>query len=167
MLDFDSLSRRSALRLGGVTLTGALAGCPALGPSPDGLRLGDIVLRHYPPEPHTVRLELEREDELVLEETFELAEGEKRIIQPTWSESPAVYRLYTVVEGRLNTTDDVFDLFVNKFTHEDTQSDEGSCSVIDIQIGAPPNPGDVAIGVGAPGPDGFGDCENNSSGGGQ
>ena len=164
-MDPTSRSRRSALRLGCAALSGAFAGCSTLKQSSEGLRLGDIVLRHYPPEPHTVRLELERAGEFVLEESYELSEGEKQVIQPAWPRSPAVYRLYTVVEGPLDSTDDPFDLFTNEFTNEDSRSDGNTCSVVDIQIGAPPNPGDVAISIGTPGPEGFGNCENDSPSG--
>ena len=158
----SSYSRRSVLRLGSTAFLGSFAGCSvsAIGQDP-GIAIGDIVLRHYPPDPHTVRLELERDGEIVTEVLHvDLAENQKEIVQATWPAAPAVYRLYTVVEGPLATTDDRFDVFVDEFTSEDDQSEGEECSVIDVQIGAPPNSGDVAIGLKSPGPEGFGDCSN-------
>lgn len=157
-------SRRSVVRLGSTALLGSFAGCslPVIGRN-RGLEIGDIVLRHYPPEAHTVRLELERDGEIVTEAHYaDLGESQKEIVDATWSAAPAVYRLYTVVEGPLATTDDQFDVFVNEF--RDSDGSEGTdCSVIDVQIGAPPNPDSVTIGLKSPGPDGFGDCSNASS----
>lgn len=158
-------SRRAVLCLGSTAFVGSLAGCSVSAIGQDqGIAIGDIVLRHYPPESHTVRLELERDGEFVTEVLYaDLAENQKEIVQATWPSTPAVYRLYTVVEGPLATTDDQFDVFVNEFTSEDDRSEGKECSVIDIQIGAPPNPDEVVIGLKSPGPEGFGDCSNGPS----
>lgn len=154
----SDLSRRSVL-LGSTAFVGTFAGCSISGFDQNpGITIGDILLRHYPPEVHTVRLELERDGEIVAEVQFaDLRESQKEIVRATWPATPAVYRLYTVVEGPLATTDDRFDVFVDEFTGEDEPAGR-ECSVIDIQIGTPPNPGDVTVGLKSPGPDGFGDC---------
>lgn len=155
------LSRRSILRLGGTSLVGSFAGCsaPNIGQE-SGIVIGDILIRHYSEKPHTVQIELERDGDSVAKKMYDnLRKEQKKIIKATWPSSPADYRLYTVIEGPLANANEPFDLFVNKFTEDDIPTDGNKCSVIDIQIEPPSNPGQVVIGLRSPGPSGFGNCK--------
>lgn len=155
------ITRRSTLQLGGTALFGSLTGCSmsALTGS-EGLILGDIIVTDSSTEHHTVRLELERGNELVREATYDFPGTEKKTMQASWSRDPAIYTLYTVVQGPLADEDGDLNLYVNKLTSEDAAPNAKDCSVVHVQISTPPEPGSVGIGTVAPKPK-WGDCTNN------
>ena len=156
-------SRRSVLRLGSLGIVSSLPGCsaPAFIQGP-GILIGDILIEHYPKKSHTVQVELERNGKTVKKVTYNnLQSDQKRIVKATWPSTPGVYRLYTIVEGPLTNTNEPFKLFVNKFTRKDVPAGVQNCSVVEIEIGPPPTPGEVAIGLKQPGPTGFGGCRTS------
>ncbi len=131
------ISRRSVLRAGSLGVVGSLAGCSAATVfHGSGVSLGDILIKHDPSTTHKLRLKLERDGEVVERVRYDLDGTQKKVVKATWSSDPVVYHLYTAIEGPL-ANDESFDLFENKFAKRDGASDSG-CSVIDIQIGAPP-----------------------------
>lgn len=157
------ITRRSALQLGGTVLLGSIAGCSTTSlVSGGGLSLGDIVITDSSAEHHTVRIELERENELVREVTHDFPGTEKRTVQATWSREPAIYTLYTVVQGPLGDEESDLNLYVNEFTKEDAASDAEDCSVVHVSISTPPESGSVGIATAAPRP-GWGDCAGDSA----
>ena len=72
-----SLQRRSLLAGLGTGFVSALAGCSALGNTdesgPEPYRIGGISLINVDDRSHTLDLRIERDGEVVLEETYELA----------------------------------------------------------------------------------------------
>ena len=157
----EKVTRRSTLQAGGTALLTSLAGCAALSQNePPGVPLGDIAIVHNGDDPHTVRVELERDNELILEKTVEFSETRKEIIQATWSREPAVYTLYTAIQGTLDDTDDTFNIYVNQFDEPATEED--TCSIIRISLVGNPNP-ITQIGLQEPGLEGFGECQGPES----
>lgn len=139
-------SRRSLLQSSGaVGLMVFLGGCSALEADQSGLELGDILVRNAHADAHTVRVELERDDELVVEETVEVAgDGGVETIEATWSRDPAVYTLYYAVTG----PDEELNIYTRQITGED-EPDDAACAVAAITMGT--GPGDRPyVTVGSP-----------------
>jgi len=154
-------TRRSALRFGGTAILGSLAGCSTSAlTGNEGLALGDIVVVHSSMKQHAVRLKLEHEDKIIHDITYEFSRTRKRTIQASWSRDPATYTLYTIVQGPLVNEESELNLYVNEFTGEDAALDAEECSVIHVEISAPPEPGGVGIDTNAPKPK-WGDCMDN------
>lgn len=159
------ITRRSVLQLGGIASLGALAGCSTSLMSDDGLSLGDIVITDSSAAHHTIRIELKRGNEFVREETYDFPGPDgrrKRTIQATWSREPAVYTLYTIVQGPLGDEESDLNLYVSEFTTEDVASDAEDCSVVHVRISQPPESGSVGIGTAAPRPK-WGSCPDGSN----
>jgi hypothetical protein len=129
-----SPSRRNLLRsLGAVTVAG-VTGCSAPVVTGDrGLVLGELSVRNAHPDEHTVRVELERDGELVHETTVTVGgDGDVERIGVSWPSTPAVYTLQYVVFG----PDEEPDIRTRTLTADDVHT-EGRCAVAVITIGFP------------------------------
>lgn len=85
-----------------LALQALLAGCSSLGQSPDGLALGDIEVMNLHEEAHDVSVEVLRDGESVVDETFSLGteKGTRgTLIQATWADSPAVFEINASLDG--------------------------------------------------------------------
>lgn len=127
-----SRSRRSFLRASGVaTISLSLAGCSTLGKQTRGLRLGDVVLHNWHSETHDVRIEVDRNGELVEEKSFEVPGETEEMMKATWPNDPAVYNLYYAVFGPAVETD----IRTIELTSEDAQTDENGCTIVTLDFG--------------------------------
>ena len=139
-------SRRSFLQLsGGMAFSMLSAGCSTLETEVSGLVLGDVSVRNGHPNAHEVRVELERDDELVREETVTVSgnNGVARI-EATWPSAPAIYVLRYVVFG----PDEEPNIRTQTLTEEDT-SKSSDCTVAAITIGFPSD-SNPYVNVGSP-----------------
>ncbi|GAB3033723.1 hypothetical protein GCM10025298_23410 [Natronobiforma cellulositropha] len=85
------ITRRHLLAVIGIT---PAAGCiDSLPVGSTGVPLGSILISNATDEPQSVRLQLQRADESVYDDTIEVSENEYEIIDPTWSSEPSRYRL--------------------------------------------------------------------------
>lgn len=137
-------SRRKFLQLSGVTAASALtAGCTMFESEEDGIVLGDILVRNAHPNAHTVRVELERDDELIPEVTVEV-DGDSAVerIAAEWPSTPAVYTLQYVVFG----PDEEPDIRTRTLTAEDEYRNGYDCHIAAITIGLDDSPPQVMVG---------------------
>lgn len=95
----DFVSRRDALKLGGLALLPVLSGCSAPSPGRREIVVGYILVRNGHPPPHTVRVELVRDGTMVMEETVTVAPDSIDVLEATWPTAPAVYELRYAVSG--------------------------------------------------------------------
>ena len=127
-------SRRSFLQLSGsMALSVLSAGCSTLETGASGLVLGSVSVRNGHPNTHEVRVELERDNELVREETVTVR-GDNGVtrIEATWPSAPAIYVLRYVVFG----PDEEPDIRTRTLTEENT-SKSHNCTVAAITMGFP------------------------------
>lgn len=134
-----ALSRRSFLTYGGALSAATLTpGCSALGSGETGIVLGGITVRNSFDEPHTVRVELQRDDELLLEETVDVAgSGGVETIERSWSSDPGEFTIRYTVRGP--GVD--LDILTGQATADD-RPDDGSCGIAVIELApSAPSPG--------------------------
>ena len=125
-------SRRRFLQVSGITFSATLlGGCSRYVNQPSGIELGDVAVRNGYSNRHTVRVEIERDGELVHEGTYEVAGGSVELAQATWSRDPAVYTLSYVIVG----PDEKPDIHTERITGADDQSDGQACAVAAITFG--------------------------------
>lgn len=139
----DPRSRRSLLRtVGAASLSVPLAGCSVLDDGPDGVVLGDLVVRNATPDPRTVRLELSRDGERVHEGTHTVEGasddvGAVTAVDATWSSDPAVYELTYVVRES-----EQLDVVTEPITADAVGTDR-ACAVPTLTVGFPREEGVV------------------------
>lgn len=114
--------------------------------------LGDILVRSAHPNAHTVRVELERNGELVHEKTVEVDDSAVERIPATWQSTPAVYTLRYVVSG----PNEHLDLYTRMLTAEDAY-DGYDCYIVAITMGFPDDDPPY-VDVGTPENMSSGDC---------
>lgn len=123
-------SRRNALQLGGVTAVQLLGGCSLFGSEPEGLVLGDILVRNAYLEPHSVRVELSRDGELVREETVTVPGDDGSVIlDATWPRTPAVYTLQCAASGPGLPDHTELDIRTTTITAADKQAADQTCAI--------------------------------------
>lgn len=149
-----SCPRRSFLCASGVaTISLSLAGCSTLGKQTQGLRLGDVVLHNWHSATHDVRVEVERNGELVEEKSFEVPGETEEIMEATWPNDPAVYNLYYAVCGPAVETD----IRTTELTSEDAPTDENGCTIVTLDFGMESGAG-LGVSLGPSGEGAHGDC---------
>lgn len=127
-----SRSRRSFLRASGATAASlSLAGCSELRSRTQGLRLGNVVLHNWHSESHDARVEVERNGEIVREQSIEIPGETEAVMEATWPDDPAVYTLYYVVVGPAVETD----IRTTELTSQDSQSDGSGCTIATLEFG--------------------------------
>lgn len=141
-------SRRNVLQLGGLTAVQLLGGCSLLDTEPQGIALGDILIRNAYSQAHTVRVELSRDGELVREETVTVAgDGGNEILEATWPRTPAVYTLRYAVSGPEVAASalDQMDIRTTTITAADKHAADQTCAIPAVTL-LPPNELSVQVG---------------------
>ena len=140
-------TRRKLLHASGITVASMLvAGCSVLDAEESGLVLGDISVRNGHADAHTVRVELERNDDVVHETTVDVdGGGGVELIEATWPATPAIYTLRYVISGPSES----LDIHTRTLTGDDDQSNGHDCTVVAITMGSPEG-SDPYVNVGTP-----------------
>lgn len=147
-------SRRSFLRASSsAVLSLPLAGCSELRQQTQGLRLGDVVLHNWHSETHHIRIEIERNGELMKEESFEVPGETMETMEATWPNDPAIYDLYYLIFGPAVDTD----IRKTELTSQDAQTDGNGCTIVTIDFGMESGAG-VGLSLGPSGDGAHGDC---------
>lgn len=120
------ITRRHVLAAIGIS---ALGGCvdQFSSGSESGIRLGSIRIANLTGEPCTVDLLMERNNETVHHETYELPAEDHVWIEPTWSSKPATYDFYYTLSG-------VNDLKLGRLSDLHVEETDGDCMFADLWI---------------------------------
>lgn len=121
-------SRRNFLRVGVASPVPLLGGCSLF--RSRGIVLGPILVRNAHPNPHSVRVELFRDGELLLEETVSVAPQEVERLEATWTSTPEKYRLRYAVHG----PDVEFDIQERTITAADRYDADQKCAIPAITL---------------------------------